>query len=225
MANQQQNFRMKSLGFFGNITASVTHELNNVIAIINELTGLLDDMRYSVDQGQVVESERLEKIRSRFARQVTRGELIIKRLNKFAHTSDYVILEADLSELLTNLTELLQRPANLKNVKMIYEPAAEPMPITGNIFELQHAIYRCIRLFLDNAESGAEINLLSEKIADQFRIIIKCAPFSRDIADNPDVQFVGEVIASLDGKLELNADDNIFSFRLILPVAKSVSDV
>ena len=181
---QQQDFRMQSLAFFGNITASVTHELNNVIAIINELTGLLDDMRYTVEQGQPVESERLEKIRGRFAKQITRGEMIIKRLNKFAHSSDYEMLETDLSELLNNLTDLLQRPANLKRISLTYQTPAEPLPYTGNIFELQHAIYRGIKIFLENAEMDADINLLSEKEADNYRIIIKCTPFPANIEDD-----------------------------------------
>ena len=39
---KQRLLREKGFGFFGAITASLSHEINNVFAITNELSGLLD---------------------------------------------------------------------------------------------------------------------------------------------------------------------------------------
>jgi len=37
-------FRQTEIAFFGRITAGVTHELKNVLAIVNESSGLMQDL-------------------------------------------------------------------------------------------------------------------------------------------------------------------------------------
>ena len=48
-----------SLAFFGAITASVSHELNNVMSIIDQNNGLLKDL---LAVGHPISNERLERI-------------------------------------------------------------------------------------------------------------------------------------------------------------------
>ena len=57
------------LSFFGTISASVSHELNNVLSIINEYAGLLDDLVTADKKGIPFENEKIKKenIQSRTA--------------------------------------------------------------------------------------------------------------------------------------------------------------
>lgn len=48
--------REKGFGFSGAITASLSHEINNVFAIINELSGLLEDFLLVDDEQVFVET-------------------------------------------------------------------------------------------------------------------------------------------------------------------------
>ena len=45
----------ESLQFFGKISASVSHEIKNVFAVINEAAGLLEDFTIMVDKGMPIE--------------------------------------------------------------------------------------------------------------------------------------------------------------------------
>ena len=57
------------LKFFSAITASVTHELNNVLSIINQTGGLLEDLLYGVNQGEDINPDQLEKIAGKISLQ------------------------------------------------------------------------------------------------------------------------------------------------------------
>jgi hypothetical protein len=43
------------LQFYGKITASVSHEIKNVLAIINENAGLLEDFTFMADRGKPID--------------------------------------------------------------------------------------------------------------------------------------------------------------------------
>ena len=81
---REQLRREKDLAFFGAITASVSHELNNVISIVYQTAGLLNDLLAGAQRGRPISDERLEQIAIRIGEQTERGAAIIKRLNAFA---------------------------------------------------------------------------------------------------------------------------------------------
>jgi len=215
-----QNLKAESLAFFGSITASVTHELTNVIAIINELTGLLDDMYYAAKQGQIIEGDRLGNLHGRLSRQVNRGKEIVKRLNKFAHSSDHERIESDLNEILRNLVELMQRPADMKKIQLNYEPALEEFRLTANPFELQHLIFRCFRTLFDSAEENSAIKLRANRSGDNYVVTIDCPNISDESPISDDTELIRKLAAFQGWDLELKRDDGEFSFILSLPIAQ-----
>ena len=104
------------LAFFGTITASVSHELNNVLSIINEYSGLLDDLVSGDNKDKPIEKERIQKIALNIAKQIKREQGIIKLLNRFAHRVDNTLVKFNLNELVTDITRLSQRFASLKRI-------------------------------------------------------------------------------------------------------------
>ena len=67
------------LQFSGSMTASISHELKNVLAIVNENGGLLGDLAMLVAKGRPLDPERLKTISGNIHRQVQRADVIIKR--------------------------------------------------------------------------------------------------------------------------------------------------
>ena len=51
MVVKPENLTETSLQFFGRVSASISHELKNVLAIINENAGLLEDFTLMGDRG------------------------------------------------------------------------------------------------------------------------------------------------------------------------------
>ncbi|HDS01199.1 MAG TPA: HAMP domain-containing histidine kinase [candidate division Zixibacteria bacterium] len=220
-STDQPDSRAQSLAFFGSITASVTHEIMNVIAIINELTGLLDDMRYSADQGQVIESERLESLHERFSKQVSRGEKIIKRLNKFAHSADYDLIEFDLNETFRNLIGLMQRLADMKRINLSFEPSPAELRCTASPFELQHLIFRCGRMLLNSGEEGATVSLGVQKQADCYSINVTCSDIPDQGPERDELELVTELAAAQGWNLQSRKEDSKFLFILTMPVRQT----
>ena len=51
----------KELEFFGKVTACISHELNNVLSIINEYTGLLEDLMLTCNSREEVDKEKISR--------------------------------------------------------------------------------------------------------------------------------------------------------------------
>ncbi len=144
----------EQIRFFASVTASVTHELNNVIAVTNEVVGLLGDFIEEGASNRAVPPEALKKVHNRLSAQVSRGQMIVKRLNRFAHTADEKMRTFDLVPVMENIVGLCERPAGLKKVKLDFRPGVASLMLNGNPFLLQLCFYQSLRLVLDSGCSG-----------------------------------------------------------------------
>lgn len=200
--------REEGLAFFGAITASVTHELNNVMAVINELAGLLDDILYGAQEGHPVENDKLRTLQDKLSRQVARGEQIIKRLNRFAHTTDEAVLDYDLTGVLDNLANLCRRFAVLRKVRLDDHFPEESISVVGNPFKLQHAVFLCVKFALDLSPGDSVIDLRAEKCDSEIKIGIAGSDFDSSGFDELDFSFLNTLMSELSGKCELVPDRN-----------------
>ena len=152
------------LAFSGAITASVTHELNNVYSIIDQTIGLLEDLLVNADPDRPIPNDRLQRIADKIQAQTQRGVGIIKRLNTFAHSVDEPESEFEVNQLVENLVELSRRFANLKKVELDVSYYSEPVTIRNNPFLLQQALFLCLKQALENAQKGVRITVAIDKI-------------------------------------------------------------
>jgi len=174
------------LAFFGAVTASVSHELNNVISIIDQTTGLVEDMIAAVDRGAPISVEKLDQVVGSLQRHTTRGLEIIKRLNTFAHSSDVPRREYDINESVRNLVELARRLAGLKRVNIEVHVPAEPVMITGNPFLMQQLVFGSIQRALQDAGKDDIIAVTVASAASGAEVII----------ETPKVSLAGDEFAS-----------------------------
>jgi signal transduction histidine kinase len=203
------------LAFFGAVTASVSHELNNVISIIDQTAGLLEDMLAGDAKGFPISMERLASVVESLQKQTGRGLQIIRRLNRFAHSADFPLTEFSVNEVMENLIGLSGRLADLKRVRLEMEPPAESPAVTGNPFLLQQIVFNIIRLFLSSAEKNDTIKIAVGRDEDNIAVIIA---FSRLIGDRR-AEFAGlNVVAThISGHIEVSESDNHTSVRVIVP--------
>src|SRR4030067_193492 len=108
--SEEKRLREKGLAFFGSITASFSHEINNIMAIIGELAGLMEDLLRVADLGHPPQLERFRRVSERIGTQVKRGEEMIKRLNRFAHTMDEPVKTIEMIHLFVDWIPLAALP-------------------------------------------------------------------------------------------------------------------
>jgi light-regulated signal transduction histidine kinase (bacteriophytochrome) len=151
----------EGLKFFGKVNASISHELKNILAIISETSGFLNDLTDLAKQGKELKLSLLESCNDSISEEIQRGFDTIKQMNKFAHSVDIPVKEVDLMETL-NLTIALSgflSTAGKVNLKTSQEPIS---PVMTSPFLLQDLIYRLL-LFLyqsPGTENNVDIKLV-----------------------------------------------------------------
>ena len=115
------------LQFYGKITASVSHEIKNVLAIINENAGLLEDFTFMADRGKPLDPARMKMIAAAVKKQIGRADGIIKNMNLFAHSVDQTITTVDLNETLELIIALTARFAAMRGVQVDLQSPENPV--------------------------------------------------------------------------------------------------
>ena len=205
--SEKDLLREMGLAFFGRVTASFSHEINNVMTIINELAGLMDDLLRVADQGRPLQLERLKGISERIGTQVKRGESMIKRLNRFAHTIDEAVKTIDMIDLLEDLIALAERPLTLRRARLETKFPEETIFLISNPFGLQQAVFSCIELILAASYDNQLLRLILEKQDGGARITIAGEdPIIK--LDDINLSFLPILMEKLGGKIEVILTDN-----------------
>ena len=133
------------LQFFGQLSAAVSHDLKNVLSIINEKAGLLEDFCYMARQGRALDMERIEAVTAQVKDQVARADQIIRCFNRFAHSTDHPVGPADLGESVTTLVHLAQRLLAQMEVQTAVPSPGTPVVITTRPLMAQALIWAGIQ--------------------------------------------------------------------------------
>ena len=88
----------REAAFLGKITAGITHEIKNVLAIIRESSGLMEDLLSLAQQETFAHGEKFSNALSTIHEQVNRGVELVNRLNRLAHSPDEPEARVDLNE-------------------------------------------------------------------------------------------------------------------------------
>lgn len=160
-----ENHDDKEVVFFGKITAGMTHEFKNVLAIINESAGLMEDL-CALAPESVPHYERIKKALGTIRGQIERGADLATGLNRFAHSPDSAVKTVDLSEMAEQLIVLARRFARLKNVTLIAGPPEKneaPLQTTINLVRLQMVLFAAVDCWLACATPGDRIRIYPVK--------------------------------------------------------------
>ena len=151
----------ENLAFFGRITASLSHELKNVLATINEYSGLLDDLALAAEKGRPLKTERLRSVCGKIGQQIQRGETLIQRLNRFSHSVDEPRRTVEVQALLGDICDLCDRFAKLRQVTLERKIPEAQISFTLDPFAFQFAIQLLIDIALmsSSAEQSIPVTL------------------------------------------------------------------
>lgn len=160
----------RSLACFGIVGRSLSHDIANVLATVNESSGLVEDYLAAAEEGIPLDPAKLRRVADRIARQVERGEQYVKQLNRFAHTMDYPRESLDVGAAIVGVVGLCERFARLRKVSLQAEVKEEVVSVEGSAFELQHALFRAVELVLVATPPGGTIQLAMAAVDGGVRI-------------------------------------------------------
>ena len=209
-----------SLEFFGAITASVAHELNNVISIIDQVGGLLQDIVNGAQTGAEIKLDRLRTIHERILRQTGRGIEIIRDLNRFAHGVDEPLASFELNAVVKNFVSLTGRLVELRQARLSVYYCDEKIPLAGSPFRLQEVLYRSLKRFLTDGEAGCEISLTIAR-TPEYAVLEISGPDGFFDNDLPDVLcLLLPASCSLPRSIEVESRDNLATLRIRMTVLR-----
>lgn len=114
----------------GQITASISHEIKNCLAIIQEQSGLLEDLLFLQKEGKPLSIEKIEEIINSISRQARRANLIVQNLNMLAHMPDQEQSSINLNKLLNLVISTYNRISKMKNVNLQLKTQSDKTIIT-----------------------------------------------------------------------------------------------
>jgi len=147
------------LRFFGAVSASISHEIKNVLSIIRERAGLIEDLLdLGLGSGQLPDPARLRTLAARIQDQTARADTIIKGMNRLAHSVDHDRATVDLGDLVELLATLSARRASQAGLTLVLpdraEAATPAVTLATCPFALLHALWLCLGAAI--ASPGAE---------------------------------------------------------------------
>lgn len=160
------------LAFFARVAASISHEIKNHLAIINEQNGLMGDLLAMAVKSGGIPATRMDAVVNDIAKQITLTDTIVRRFNTFAHTADKAAASVDVGDALVLLAQIGTRLARLKEKRLIVDKTPEHVVVRTNHFALLHLLYVCLNMLLEGAAKGDEVQLGLTVAEEEVRILM-----------------------------------------------------
>jgi light-regulated signal transduction histidine kinase (bacteriophytochrome) len=207
----------EDLAFFGKVGADISHEMRNVLAIVGENAGLLDDQFALSQSGIPLDHEKVKEVSARITRQVKRGIITMQRFSCFAHAADENLASSDAREVTETVFALAERRVAMAGCKLEADLPENALHVTANPFVLQHALFSAIELILEFLENGCVVTI---ELAGQGATAV--VSVSGNAADRGNelpgrISSLSAMIDELNGRVETSSEDGVLSLVLTVP--------
>jgi signal transduction histidine kinase len=145
--------------FLSEVTASATHELRNVLAIIKESNGLMGDMVQLCAGGGNLDEGRMRRAGDRVDAQVKRGADILSGLNRLSHCLDVDSGILDLQEEVELVAFMIGRKARNRRQTLTVDSGASGAQVQAPPLQLQMALYAAVKLCIEAFPEGSSLAL------------------------------------------------------------------
>jgi C4-dicarboxylate-specific signal transduction histidine kinase len=151
------------LQFFGRMSASISHEIKNVLAIVSENAGLLADYSIMAEEGMPLDPVRLKKMASTMMYQVSRADEITKNMNCLAHSIDDTIADVELKEIIELFMALTDRLTAMRKITVEPKLSGTPVKIKTAPFFLINLLWLCLEFAMAASSDIKQIELITEQ--------------------------------------------------------------
>ncbi len=205
----------QNLAFFGKINADISHELKNILAIISETAGLLNDLTVLVEKGKKIDLDMFRTCSQDIEEEIQRGFATVRQMNTFSHSVDTSVKSVnllDVLKLMINIAGFLSYACKIR----VNPPQDAELMILTSPFKLQQLIHEAIVFAFKTTKPEAEIQIsvYPEKNGN-VRITFSDLGELYDEKFSVDKTFA--IAASIDAKVFIT--DDFQSFDILVPEA------
>ena len=156
----------EGLRFFGEMSASVSHEIRNKLAVINEKAGLVQDIALAMKSGRSIDPDRLDVQAGKIVDQIRQANQIVGALNRLAHSVDATRVEVDVAKLIGLVVELYGRKAALAEIAIDTTGLTDPVSVITCPFLLEDLIGACIDAALPRVDDSRVLTIVAASSTD-----------------------------------------------------------
>lgn len=160
------------LSFYSKVSASISHEIKNSLAVLNESAGFLEDLTLMAKKGRDLDIGRLETLAGSMLKQVKRSDAIVKNMNRLAHSLDDPWTQTDLNVLVDLMKTLSDRTTVTRGFTVTVVLADTPVMVATNPFFLKNLIWLILDFAMNRPGNAKKIEIQAEKSASGARIRI-----------------------------------------------------
>lgn len=202
------------IAFFSKIAATFTHDIKNVLAIINENAGLLEDLSLMASKGYPLNIEKVVSIAGKVQSQVQRADDMVGRMNTFAHSNDSPQGPIDLKEALELLLAMTKRILAKKNVSFfIQAPPRDNYIIQSQPFFVFNFLWFCIEKAIEFCNDTRSVGLELEKKDGAFILVITGIQLDQSLSMTDAEEFME--ILGVNYTFERQIQKHQFSFPVV----------
>jgi hypothetical protein len=147
----------REAAFTARIAADATHEMRNVLAIVKESAGLIEDILRACDNGAEVDRDRVARTLGRIDAQVGRGAELMTHLNRFAHSLERKRERIELGREVEQAVFLGRRAAGKRRIVLSGEVLEDAPSFVADSFRVQMAISTALEWWLARLPEGTRV--------------------------------------------------------------------
>ena len=178
----------ESLRFFGEMSASVSHDIRNKLAVINEKAGLIQDIALAMKSGRSIDPDRLEVQAGKIIDQIRQANRILSALSRLGHSVDARGTRIEVTKLVGLVAELYERKASQAEITIDTTGLTDEVSVITSPFLLEDLIGACIDAALPRVDASRIMAIATEPSADGAIVRFQ----HLEGIDDSDVQLGGE---------------------------------
>jgi C4-dicarboxylate-specific signal transduction histidine kinase len=193
--------------FLAAMTASATHEVRNVLAIIKESAGLVEDLVQVYGTRGILDPEKVQRVLERIGLQVKRGADLLTHLNRLAHTLDQDLSTVEMGRELEHLVFLSQRFARRKGQRLEVGVGEGERHLVLNALHLHMALSKAMQCCLEELPEGQTLTIGAHE--EQGALVVEfrggdCDPLPEPLVPWAGWQELDELTDSVGARVERN---------------------
>ncbi len=159
------------LASIGRLAAGVGHEINNPLAIIDQKTGLIEDLLGITDDFD--HKETIASSLKAINQSVGRCKAITHRLLGFARRTDIVAENLNINEILREVLQFLENSMVYSRIKVDLQLQENLPLVSSDRVQLQQIFLNIINNAIDAIGKDGVITILTHLIAGEVRVVIQ----------------------------------------------------
>ena len=160
----------REAAFVAEVTAGTTHEIRNILAIVKESAGLIEDLIHAFNKRGSLDQEKLTRSLGRIDAGVARGTEILSNLNRFAHSLDDAQAEIDVTREIQQVASLCQFRARRKRHLLQVQPGGQNLKVVVDPFRFQMSLFAAVGCCLEQLPEGSTVSISTDRKDDRLTV-------------------------------------------------------